>query len=161
MTTKYLDAGGLTTLWGKIKAAFQEKLVSGTNIKTVNNESLLGSGNISTTPTFSNVSDANGCVVIGKLAMAWGTVNVTSGTSGSPSGGVTTYAGSETVDWNTLYGITFKNNPSVSLTWSGNYANQVSVSTYGTSTTSMTVYGRMLSSNQTRGIRWFVCGQLA
>lgn len=161
MTTKYLDTGGLTTLWGKIKAAFQEKLVSGTNIKTVNNESLLGSGNISAEPTFSNVADDEGCVVIGKLAMAWGTVSVTSGTSGSASGGVTTYAGSNTVDWSSLHGITFKNKPSISLTWGGNYANQVSVSTYGTTTTSVTVYGRMLSSSQTRSIRWFVCGQLA
>lgn len=136
--------------------------------RTVNNKAL--SSNISLdasdvgaapAPVFIDVSDDNGCVVIGKLAMAWGVVNVTSGTSGSPSGGVTTYAGSETVDWSSLYGITYKNKPSVSLTWSGNYANQVSLSTYGTSTTSMTVYGRMLSSSQTRGIRWFVCGQLA
>lgn len=44
---KYLDETGLTYLWGKLKNAFQAKLVSGTNIKTINNESLLGSGNIS------------------------------------------------------------------------------------------------------------------
>lgn len=37
----------LTEFWAKCKAAFQDKLVSGTNIKTINNESLLGSGNIS------------------------------------------------------------------------------------------------------------------
>ena len=47
MTTKYLDSTGLSYLWGKIKEKFQEKLVSGTNIKTINNQSLLGSGNIS------------------------------------------------------------------------------------------------------------------
>lgn len=47
MTTKYLDSTGLTYLWGKLKAYFQPKLVSGTNIKTINNQSLLGSGNIS------------------------------------------------------------------------------------------------------------------
>ena len=47
MTTKYLDHTGLTYFWGKLKDHFQAKLVSGTNIKTINNESLLGSGNIS------------------------------------------------------------------------------------------------------------------
>lgn len=46
MATKYLDHTGLTYFWGKLKAYFQVKLVSGTNIKTINNESLLGSGNI-------------------------------------------------------------------------------------------------------------------
>lgn len=46
---KYLDSNGLSYLWGKIKAALsgkQDALVSGTNIKTINNQSLLGSGNI-------------------------------------------------------------------------------------------------------------------
>jgi hypothetical protein len=47
MATKYLDSTGLAYLWGKIKEKFQVKLVSGTNIKTINNQSLLGSGNIS------------------------------------------------------------------------------------------------------------------
>lgn len=50
----YLDTHGLTTLWSKIKnyitsyhdATKQNTLVSGTNIKTINDESLLGSGNI-------------------------------------------------------------------------------------------------------------------
>lgn len=46
MTKKYLDDNGLSYFWGKLKNAFQEKLVSGTNIKTINNNSLLGSGNI-------------------------------------------------------------------------------------------------------------------
>lgn len=46
---KYLDNIGLANLIGKIKTALglkQDTLVSGTNIKTVNNQSLLGSGNI-------------------------------------------------------------------------------------------------------------------
>ena len=47
MAKKYLDNTGLTYLWGKLKAYFQPKLVSGTNIKTINNQSVLGSGNIS------------------------------------------------------------------------------------------------------------------
>ena len=46
MTTKYLDSSGLLYFWGKLKNYFQPKLVSGTNIKTINNTSLLGSGNI-------------------------------------------------------------------------------------------------------------------
>lgn len=47
MAKEYLDKTGLAYFWGKLKDYFQEKLVSGTNIKTINNESLLGSGNIS------------------------------------------------------------------------------------------------------------------
>lgn len=51
----YLDTHGLTTLWNKIKTYVsnyhdttkQNTLVSGTNIKTVNSNSLLGSGNVS------------------------------------------------------------------------------------------------------------------
>lgn len=49
MAKKYLDISGLTYFWGKISTALggkQDSLVSGTNIKTVNNQSLLGSGNI-------------------------------------------------------------------------------------------------------------------
>lgn len=46
MSTKYLDYTGLSYFWGKLKAYFQQKLVSGTNIKTINDQSLLGSGNI-------------------------------------------------------------------------------------------------------------------
>jgi len=50
---KYLGKTGLTLLWGKVKdhvsaeaAKKQDALVSGTNIKTLNGESLLGGGNI-------------------------------------------------------------------------------------------------------------------
>lgn len=46
MANEYLDKVGLTYFWGKLKAYFQVKLVSGTNIKTINNQSVLGSGNI-------------------------------------------------------------------------------------------------------------------
>ena len=46
MANKYLDYNGTSYFWGKLKAYFQEKLVSGTNIKTINNESILGSGNM-------------------------------------------------------------------------------------------------------------------
>ena len=42
----FLDASGITALVNKLKTKFQETLVSGTNIKTVNNTSLLGSGDI-------------------------------------------------------------------------------------------------------------------
>jgi len=47
MAKKYLDYSGLSYLWGQLKDYFQVKLISGTNIKTINNNSLLGSGNIS------------------------------------------------------------------------------------------------------------------
>ena len=47
----YLDKTGLTHLWSKITSKLgqkQDTLVSGTNIKTINNTSLLDSGNIDT-----------------------------------------------------------------------------------------------------------------
>ena len=51
MAKSYVDKAGLLYYWGKLKTYlttnFQAKLVSGTNIKTINNTSLLGSGNIS------------------------------------------------------------------------------------------------------------------
>lgn len=46
---KLLDGSGLSHLASTIKAELadkQDELVSGTNIKTINNESILGSGNI-------------------------------------------------------------------------------------------------------------------
>lgn len=46
MAKKYLDYNGTAYFWSKLKAYFQEKLVSGTNIKTINSTSVLGSGNI-------------------------------------------------------------------------------------------------------------------
>ena len=55
--TKYLNDTGLSEVWANIKNYIasqllgkQDTLVSGTNIKTVNNQSLLGSGNVSFTP---------------------------------------------------------------------------------------------------------------
>lgn len=50
----------ITELWAKCKAYFQAKLVSGTNIKTINNESLLGSGNISVGGGGSDVTGVKG-----------------------------------------------------------------------------------------------------
>ena len=55
--TKYLNDTGLSEVWTNIKNYIasqllgkQDTLVSGSNIKTVNNQSLLGSGNVSFTP---------------------------------------------------------------------------------------------------------------
>ena len=55
--TKYLNGTGLSEVWTNTKNYIasqllgkQDTLVSGTNIKTVNNQSLLGSGNVTFTP---------------------------------------------------------------------------------------------------------------
>ena len=54
---KYTNGPGVAEIWANIKNYIaaqllgkQDTLVSGTNIKTVNNQSLLGNGNISFTP---------------------------------------------------------------------------------------------------------------
>lgn len=62
MSTKYLDSTGLSYFWGKLKAYFQPKLVSGTNIKTINNTSLLGSGNIAISGGGIELSDMAGMI---------------------------------------------------------------------------------------------------
>lgn len=49
--SKYLDYDGLSRFKSKNDAKYQAKLVSGTNIKTINGQSLLGSGNISISPS--------------------------------------------------------------------------------------------------------------
>ena len=62
---KFLDETGLATLITKIQeadATKQDTLVSGTNIKTINNTSLLGSGNIS---TLTNPMSAAGDIIYG------------------------------------------------------------------------------------------------
>ena len=43
---KYLDFNGLKRFKNKLSGIFQSKLVSGTNIKTINNNSVLGSGDL-------------------------------------------------------------------------------------------------------------------
>ena len=68
--TKYTDGSGVSEIWLNIKnyvysqlLGKQDTLVSGTNIKTVNNQSLLGSGNISfTPPTFTYDSSTTATV---------------------------------------------------------------------------------------------------
>ena len=52
MAKKYLDDTGMSYFWGKLKDHFQAKLVSGTNIKTIHSESVLGSGDISLIDVF-------------------------------------------------------------------------------------------------------------
>lgn len=49
MANEYLDKSGLSYFWSKIKSALggkQDSLISGTNIKTINGNSILGSGNL-------------------------------------------------------------------------------------------------------------------
>ena len=44
--SKVITLQGLSRFLAKCKDYFQQKLVSGTNIKTINNNSLLGNGNV-------------------------------------------------------------------------------------------------------------------
>lgn len=48
---KYLDDTGLSHFKAKNDAKYQDKLTSGTNIKSINNSSILGSGNLTTPDT--------------------------------------------------------------------------------------------------------------
>lgn len=107
MSTQYLDKTGLTYFWGKLKDYFQAKLVSGTNIKTVNNQSLLGSGNIAisagteTDPVFTasaahGISSSDITNWNGKTSNTGTVTKVTAGTGlsvGSTAGGNFTTSG--------------------------------------------------------------------
>jgi hypothetical protein len=77
MAKEYLDKSGLSYFWGKLKAYFQEKLVSGTNMKTINNESVLGSGNISISSGVTGVKGNS------ESSYRTGNVNITAGNVGA------------------------------------------------------------------------------
>lgn len=76
---KFLDRAGVVTLVQKLKNRFQVKLTSGTNIKTINSESILGSGDIllptttvkSVTATYSFTAKSAGSS--GYFSVAWAT----------------------------------------------------------------------------------------
>ena len=75
MGNKYLDKTGLTRFWSDIKSKLQVKLVSGTNIKTVNSTSLLGSGNISTVPSAGSITGVtNSATSVGTAKIALDTI---------------------------------------------------------------------------------------
>lgn len=82
---KYLDSIGLGHLMSLIKTALglkQDALVSGTNIKTINNESLLGSGNISVGGGSSAVTGVKGD---SESTYRTGNVNLTAANVGAAS----------------------------------------------------------------------------
>ena len=83
----------ITELWAKCKAYFQATLVSGTNIKTVNNESLLGSGNISVGGGGSDVTGVKGN---SESTYRTGNVNLTAANIGAAASSHTHAAGDVT-----------------------------------------------------------------
>ena len=76
----YLDDTGVEYLVGDIKektdAADQAKLVSGTNIKTINNESLLGSGNIAISGGLPSVTASDNGKFLRVVNGAWAAITV-------------------------------------------------------------------------------------
>lgn len=71
MGKQFLDLSGLNQVWTRINNLFQRKLVSGTNIKTINGNNLLGNGNITTPNTTYNkaTSSTLGLVKIGATGL--------------------------------------------------------------------------------------------
>ena len=74
--SKYVNSSGVSEMWLNIKnwvtsqlLGKQETLISGSNIKTVNNQSLLGSGNVTfTPPTFTYDSSTETLTVSNAIA---------------------------------------------------------------------------------------------
>lgn len=89
MADQFLNKDGLKTLWSKIKSLVsekQDKLISGTNIKTINNKSILGSGNIAINDSrISQLTDEvstdttgyqfSSYFIINNMKLEWGHVN--------------------------------------------------------------------------------------
>lgn len=71
MAKQFLDLTGLSKVWEQIDKLFQRKLVSGTNIKSINGKSILGAGNIDTPNTTYNqaTADTLGLVKIGATGL--------------------------------------------------------------------------------------------
>lgn len=89
---RFLDASGIKDLVNKLKTKFQEKLVSGTNIKTLNNTSLLGNGNVSVQPTL--VSGTNIKTVNNESLLGSGNITIEGGGGGT----TTTWYGTSSTD---------------------------------------------------------------
>ena len=77
-TSKYLNGTGLSEAWTNAKNYIasqllgkQDTLVSGTNIKTVNNQSLLGSGNVSFTPPTFTYDSSTETLTISNLVFSY------------------------------------------------------------------------------------------
>ena len=95
MADQFLNKNGLKTLWSKIKSLVsekQDKLISGTNIKTINNKSILDSGNITINDSrISQLTDKvrtdttgyqfSSYFIIINMKLEWGHVNSSSGTA--------------------------------------------------------------------------------
>lgn len=100
------------------------------------------------------IANSSGSAIIGDIGIEWGTVEVTSGTSGTSSQGTTLYTASEA--------ITFKNNYSkiagVLTGWRSGYLNQASTYANNVSTTGCNIAGFISSANSTRTIGYFVVG---
>ena len=63
--SEFLDKDGLSYFWGKITDKLDDKqdtLTSGTNIKTINGKSILGSGDLDVVPSFS--IDSRGHLIV-------------------------------------------------------------------------------------------------
>lgn len=105
----------------------------------------------------SGVADNQGSVVIGDLVMEWGLVSITTGSSGTTTGGLTQYLGTAQVTFTN----TFAYKPNVTLTWAANYNNQSVLNTYDVTTTGFYAYGRTLTGSTTRNIRWIAIGKKA
>ena len=129
MSTKYLDSTGLAYFWGKAKAFFQEKLVSGTNIKTINGSSVLGSGDLTvggggnivycTCSTAAGTVAKTATIVSGSLStLATGDQVVVKFTNGNTATAPTLQVGSTGAKTIKRYGTTNAGNDSIH-SWQG------------------------------------------
>lgn len=94
-----------------------------------------------------------GSVRVGNLGIEWGLAEVTSGTSGTD--------GVYTGNVNVVFDNKYKAVPGVTTSWAGKYANQISTSSFETTTSGCGIAGRMTDPSSTRKIQWIAIGILA
>lgn len=134
-------------MFSSIENSKQDNLVSGTNIKTINSESILGSGDLNTYNIVSTAS-LEGNIKIGKIGIEWGIVPLT--------------ISSTYVTTSVQFANTYKYAP-LGIASSGVGTTAIAdVGTHSITTTGMSVYVSVsTTSNNSRNCRYFVIGELA
>ena len=152
---EYLDKTGLTYLWSKLKDLFnskQDTLESGVNIKTINGNSIVGSGNINTR-SGGQYSDYTKTLYFGSHTII----------TGVKSCAHTSSTGAQSFDVSfSDYNVEFAYKPNIQLTITagtapGNYVMHLYATSVTTTGFKITIYSRSTSA-ATFQVMWAAIG---
>lgn len=100
-----------------------------------------------------HTGDRTGLIKIGDMAIVFGSISATSGTSAGDG----LYTGNGTAN----FGVTFKNAPVIAVSFSGRYNDMRAVGTNQVTKTSANIWFKGSASNSQRSVQWIAIGQLA